>query len=130
MNLKSRKIISMALVFFMMLTILPLAPVTAHAAENTGNIDDFNIKVGKQFILNPDYEMSGTGNLGGTWEYSNNYADNIPTVKLDNYKSDNGWIQLYDASPEGAVHFRIIVSGDCEITTDQYAIGLQANTNG
>ena len=35
MKLKSRKIISLALVFFMMLAILPMAPVTAHAAGKT-----------------------------------------------------------------------------------------------
>ena len=40
MNLKSRKIISMALVFFMMLTILPMAPVTAHAASGNGTETD------------------------------------------------------------------------------------------
>ena len=36
MNLKSRKIISIALVFFMMLTILPMAPATAFAAGTSG----------------------------------------------------------------------------------------------
>ena len=43
MNLKSRKIISMALVFFMMLTILPLAPVTAHAASVADEIENFKV---------------------------------------------------------------------------------------
>ena len=41
MKLKSRKIISMALVFFMMLTILPLAPVTAHAAGEVTEVDTY-----------------------------------------------------------------------------------------
>ena len=67
MNLKSRKIISIALVFFMMLTILPLAPATAHAAGTSGggitlsgDLSDWNIAISDEGVLSWDAQASAT----------------------------------------------------------------------
>ncbi|MBQ2035260.1 MAG: hypothetical protein II218_05055, partial [Peptococcaceae bacterium] len=68
MNLKSRKIISMALVFFMMLTILPLAPVTAFAAGSAGYFElgvvdgaanKWNVQISDAGVLSWDSQGDG-----------------------------------------------------------------------
>ena len=68
MKLKSRKIISMALVFFMMLTILPLAPVTAYAAGPTVTWTNKSFSTTQKLEPNTVLELEGSNviTIGGT----------------------------------------------------------------
>ena len=114
MKLKSRKIISIALVFFMMLTILPLAPATAHAAAS----DFTKITVGGTNVV-PGGTTSGTG-----WSYT---TSPTPQLTLDNYQGGPIVIEAanYD---KNALIFDINVSGNCNVNSgnEPYAIHFKA----
>ena len=93
MNLKSRKIISMALVFFMMLTILPMAPVTAHAAGTSGggitlsgDTADWNVQISDAGVL------SWTAQDGATTynlEFYRSAADAYPRLSINGVTSNS-----------------------------------------
>jgi len=125
MNLKSRKIISMALVFFMMLTILPLAPVTAHAAgteiteaELFEQIELTNAMINGSSIVNSNgsafTKTNGTGwelkySQSGTWLYFDLYLDNA------NINQVNFTGKLLKDSAY-SVQFNVHVKGNCSIS--------------
>ena len=111
MNLKSRKIISMALVFFMMLTILPMAPVTAHAASYADAIESITIN---------GTSINMAGDSGTTWEYDPTGA--LPTIYLNNY--NGGPIDIKGKPDADPVHIQIHVSGNCSISASAYAVSL------
>ena len=109
MNLKSRKIISLALVFFMMLTILPMAPVTAFAAE-PGGANLSQLIVGDLTITGVDEKLGFIETRGFIYDGTLSH----PTLYLYNYTG--GAIKFYqDDNSNKNISIDVIVSGNCPI---------------
>ena len=104
MNLKSRKIISIALVFFMMLTILPLAPVTAHAASSD-QLTSMTINGTPYYAEALDTTINPSNASAWTWDAGNLY--------LRNYNGSDIVFQAKSATVDYAVN--VYVQGNCTI---------------
>ena len=127
MNLKSRKIISMALVFFMMVTILPMAPVTAHAASYADAIKSITI-MGQNpatMITDVNVAQNGTGSSGGTWTYNPSGVGGVyPTITLNDYNGGAILIECNDTAEPVIVYINVI--GECKIESLGTVVQLNA----
>ena len=104
MNLKSRKIISIALVFFMMLTILPLAPVTAHAASSD-QLTSMTINGTPYYHEQLDETINPSNASAWTWDAGNLY--------LRSYTGKDIVFQAKRGDVDYAVN--VYVKGNCTI---------------
>ena len=106
MKLKSRKIISMALVFFMMLTILPLAPVTAAAGTEIDTIEISGVEApipGDLVTGTPSGTTPSDANysiVSGSW--TNKHNQDLPSIGLTTFdKGYYAWAQFKIKAADG-----------------------------